>query len=286
MYQVDDWRDPTRYPDPGKGTVPLGVWVWEFVRRNPSFRRDFDALIRPVWQELSRAKAITGYEGVWQHEAAVEAWKSLPERAVEIFLEEENPPITLQFWLAPHNICEQSRWKFWKIALNEASVPLVGRPETRSVFSKKLKTYRSPTEFIGASPEFIFCHAGHTNPALNIPVRPSERNRVAWVKLDLHRPLKAQMNAISVWARDVQKVVLKGRRSKLKSPKPRFSRFALFLRILDAVETKATHGEIAAFFFPKLKNDYPHLRGNKRVENTLVAARLMRDRGWRDLLGT
>jgi hypothetical protein len=39
-----DWRDPAKYPDP-KTTKPVR-WAWEFLRRNPSYRADWERCVR------------------------------------------------------------------------------------------------------------------------------------------------------------------------------------------------------------------------------------------------
>jgi hypothetical protein len=285
MYQVDNWLDEALYPDFRRGRVPSDVWTWEFLRRNASFRSDFDALIRPIWQELSQAKHVTGYYDEWKHESAIEAWIAMPTRRVELPLIEKIPPISENVALAPRHIYRFARWKRWQISVNDAKVPLVGLPETRSKFSKELGSYESPTKFIGPKRHFIFCHSGYSVPGLQVELDKSELNRVAWVKLDLQRTIESQIDAIAVWARDLQRTLIRDNWVKLpKVKKPRIEFLATYLRILDAAEAGASYKEIARVLFPEVNNEYPEHKGSRKVENALPTAKKLRDQSWNDLL--
>ena len=282
---MDNWLDETLYPDTQKGKVSLDVWAWEFVRRNASFRSDFETLIRPVWQELCAAADANGYYDERKHEAAIEAWLAMPKRAIKISLADDEHTGTIVRSLAPKDFSSLEIWKRWSIATNEANVPLVGRPESRSEFSERIKAYIAPTKFKGINRVFIFCHSGLASNNLIIPLEKSEINNIAWVKLDLTRAIESQIDAIAIWAREIQyKLVSSNSIPMHRVKKPRTDRFSMYLRILDATDAGIAFKELANVFFPKTSNRYPDLLGNKKVENALTAARKLRDRDWRILL--
>lgn len=259
MYKPVDWRNIANYPDPQKGAVHLGAWVWEFVRRNPEFQKMFDEFARPFWTEWLIAN---------QKFISAEKWD---------VREYTNSPAALASLRIPLD-----DWRIARFGL----APTIGRPETPSAFVPESRSFLPPTLFAGMSPEFVFCNDDWVDrdDMTDDTLESSNDHRAAWVKIDFRRPLAPQVEGIERWAKDHQKKLVNGGMLSPKIFKPRNKKFIEYLRVLDAKDSGAKQGEIARVLFPSKPNRYNDKQGDKAVENAFRAAKKMRDGGWRELL--
>lgn len=262
MQDSTNWRRTDDYPDATKGSVTLGAWVWEFVRRNPSYRDDFERLARPAWDDWY--DFLQNPTGMSAKRAQTGGWYKSD------FL-----PGALS-----------SVWTKWRIALTGFGIPSIAPPEIPSQIKKPSMLYVSPATFVGIEPEYVVATELHTDIEIEADetLAEAELERIAWVKVDFRKPIIPQMRRLEDWARIRQDQLAKNGMKRPHQSKPRFDRFQLYLRVLDAKEAGAAQKEMAAILFPKIPNRYPENRGAKYVENTYRAAKKIRDSGWRDLL--
>lgn len=96
---------------------------------------------------------------------------------------------------------------------------------------------------------------------------------------DLTLPLRPQLIAV----RSKLEEAAKDKGVLAKKKYQRRNLFTTYLRLLDAEQTDAPVKEIAAQIFPTISNVDPDYNGNKRVIDGLLAAKLLRDSGYRSL---
>jgi hypothetical protein len=235
------WWDPGAYPG---SDASLTQWAWEFLRRNPDYRRCWEK-VQPFFDV---AAGVENLEAWWEEAQQQQAAWMQSNPAKGTAFKNVSP---VQQMVDRFGACGDPRRGDYVPAFDVGGisfhVPLC---------EGALAALKGKSQFRGNELEL-------------------KGNQVA-VVFDCDRPINAQLARA--------KIILDQRRrarsKDAKEPRPRTDKFTSYLQILDAVDAGATIAEIAERLFPKLKDRYPEHRGAQRVRNHLAAARDLRGRGY------
>ena len=260
---MPNWEKGEGYP-PARASASR--WAWEFLRRNPDYRADWERYVSAIRKVAKRrprlaaaARALT--EG-WARRGSPAAAERLTQQIAELLDAEE----LLR--------CDGRRI----VPLTNALAEPWG-----------LKRLCDPRSGVGGVPGPMWhralgvLHVGwHERPRVNkAPLRlASEAPHEIVLKVDLRLPHGPLMAAIDFHLRQQRELRSKGGDFELVTGRLRPTEYLDYLRILDADYAGATNPEICRTLWPNVSNDYPERKASKRLNKSRKAANALRDGGY------
>lgn len=255
-----DWRNPADYPAP-EGTSPRR-WAWEFLRRNPDYRADWEAF-------ANRLRAAAGTRPALalavRHELNGE-------------IADENSRLMLTAWFVEHEQLEEGidngrpvrapfdRWLARKWGLRQLENP-------EGIQPPQWETTTSAISLPGP-------YADH--------LTPEGRDRTGKVALtfDVSLPMAPQIESAANYLRIVAD---RWQQANPQPPRGRANKtdatsFVEMLRILDADAECTADPDIIAALWPGQDNGYPDYPLRKRLATRRRTAHEYRDGKYRELL--
>ena len=255
---LPDWRDVSQYPE--TKTTTLRQWAWEFLRRNPEYREQWDETIAP-W---------IGSDGGFDNEASMAAERQKLDRdpkykkrekefqkkwhsGIRGDIKKEIERMTL-LHLNPLYEAESAAFGVTspaKLLQDKFSISSVSMLIPPSIPSSELPRDFHFTNNLGS----IVCydHPGKEYYALNIPYVvnvPIENHNQIYV-FDLGLQIEPQIKSAKKYLKYSQKLLkdhgeLKVKTSRNSSPKL----YQRYLQLLDGKTIGASYREMAKIFYP------------------------------------
>lgn len=271
---MPNWRYPDEYPSPKKLTHR--EWAWEFLRRNPDYRKEWEEALRDWERDLPD----------WQRELKerLEALRrDHPGAEVELRLRIEDdslPPGRKSFLMAPDPLSPRfiitgskvlpkaSRWGLWGFVNPDLDSP-------RSPFPGNVSSEYHEQCFPVAATAIPFMSEDPSRLSdpprkVGLVCRPHE----VVVGFNLRLPIDHQLKRAKRLLQRLQTSYRQQLGGKVQSVKRHREKWPLYLRTLDARSAHASYKEIAEELFPPERRSADS-DGEKMVDNALRAARRM-----------
>jgi Family of unknown function (DUF6499) len=230
-WKVPDWRDPAQYPR----DCSLRQWAWEFLRRNPEYRKRWREHIEPFYDPTFRYQdQDVGLVGPAYGVPADKQAELVHRFGLESFPPSPNgdyPPLFSGTGL---------RWTEG----DRVSTPRVPNP----VADEDLLP--TPLLSVEAVPDLLFCPVFDEVKTLAGPPKTRQARLLLYpgqiaVVFDLTRPVRRQMAASNKLFAEEKK------RAGHRKHQNRIRLFASYLRVLDGIDDGATPTKIGAMLFPR-----------------------------------
>ena len=214
---VPDPRDADAYPT--AASISFRQWSWEFLRRNPEYRRDWDRHVRPFindrgeWDEAALTRALVEFENV--------------KRAVATAIARGEPVNKLYTWSAPLETIARKYGLISSALANGALDPRLGS---------------APIFAMDVAVETI---EGWGSISLMRTVRLDPQSEFS-VRLDPKLPIEPQLAAVR---RLLTSRAAKARHAPARKIKPPLDMFPTYLRLLDFDDENASNSEIGKYLF-------------------------------------
>ncbi|MDN5871749.1 MAG: DUF2285 domain-containing protein [Nitrococcus sp.] len=241
---LPDWRDAHSYPRADE--LSHAQWAWEFMRRSAGYQADYQ-----------RSLATTNYAKTHRGEFD-DAPAALVGNCDPAALEGES---VAQYMERLYS--ERKRGRIDYVPYCFRSEYLTGDPLPDPSQNEQLPWFWGPQ-----------CSRLRSGAVDEL----SDQNRFV-LSINLDEPAEPQfVRARRMFDREHQL------RGTVKKRRNHFSKYPLYLRILDADSAGASRKEMAAELFAHSPNEYPIYQANNRANDTLKAARAMREGGYRELI--
>jgi hypothetical protein len=259
-----DWRNPSEYPDPN--TTKPARWKWEFLRRNPNYRKDWERCV-----ELRMSRIRAGYGSRYDDDEGI----YLGGHKVQ----EGKTGVRIRHYSIPGEEVAIAR----KYGINRMPDPGRDEPKSLTWETDKITIYGEfITEAYGQGNEMVISGSRGTaitpDGLYHLPVSVEK----AYVEINLALPIGPQLKR-------AEQVLAKLRTDFKRQPperpvsrRKRASHYRTYLRLLDADEAGASEDEMAALLPEDLKKKGSDL--GKAVKYSLDAAKRLRDRDYLYLL--
>jgi len=218
-----DWKNEKDYSYTKNHTPEL--WAWEFLRRNPEYRRDWE-------------KALSKWEKNKSHEANSRN-KTLNQNC---YTKKERPR-KLPF--------ENARYRWGLLE------PEIIDPDIDIDIHTHLSEFDLPIFYESG-------HLFNDNEFTILQATGIEKGQVV-ILFDLQKPIHQQYKKVKQELLERQKEFLRGKKIIEPKNRGKQYLWKKYLRILDAYTVKAKKKEIAQIIFPHVKNEYPECKGSKQV---------------------
>jgi hypothetical protein len=215
-------------------------WAWEFLRRNPDYRRDWDKYVRPFFND----------RGEWDQDAVDRDLVEFEARARRAFAatvargEPVDKPYT---WSAPLETIARKYGLISSALANGALDPRLGC---------------APIFAMDVAVETI---EGWGSISLMRTIRFDPQSEFS-VRLDPKLPIEPQLAAVR---RLLTSRAAKARHSPARKIKPPLEKFPTYLRLLDFEDENASNSEIGKYLF----KDCSSRRLHDGIRKGLEAAR-------------
>jgi hypothetical protein len=215
---VPDPRDADAYPT--AASTSFRQWAWEFLRRNPDYRRDWDKHVRPFindrgeWDEAALIRTLVEFE-------------TYVKRAVAAAVARGEPVDKLYTWSSHTEALARKYGLVSSAVANGALDPRLGRAPIFAM-DQAVETIEgwgsiSLIRTVGFDPQSEFS-----------------------VRLDPKLPIEPQLAAVR---RLLTSRAAKARHSPARKIKPSLEMFPTYLRLLDFEDEKASNSEIGKYLF-------------------------------------
>ncbi len=213
---VPDWSDAGayRFTDP----LTLSQWVWEFLRRNDDYRRDW-LVFQARWEALEAAYGRPPERDFQAWRQDRRAWVIAGENEGECRVDQDR--VLIECWMG-------AKWGFHKFPLD----PAIDNP-----VSPEQLTWREVQQPVRpATP--ADCDTARASPAR------------AAVAFDLDLPLRQQIERVQRFLVSRQRRLLREGRLQMRTRSALAPRWRLMLRYLDALRSGARGDRIEALLNP------------------------------------
>lgn len=314
---IPDWRDEAAYPD-SKTTSPTR-WAWEFLRRNPGYRKDWARYIERATEAAGKDPALRDLVEAMQ-DATADAWKvfrekySRPGKAgpgewCDLALKLEDAEAMFEY--APPRLPGESKREHVKRCGRVTCVPLavalarkwglegiepphLSKPWGAWRLRFKESALRGPAEL-----DFRYSAPRVSGVAGDASLTAEERKEEAAmaferllrhfghahfqvVAFDLRLPLEAQLHFAERGLNAAAKLGEERgdfKRVRARNFTPRS--FPHYLRALDATASGATVVDIVTAILPGEDDSYPNRAASKKVAMWIRKGEELRDGGYR-----
>lgn len=272
---MPDWKNAAIYGY--TKTLNLHCWAWEFLRRNPEYRKDFQhwcsiraeveskhgqisRLSRSQW---SKIPALTHYSPPRHADEGEQAWY---QRCIA-----EN----LDPWKLALNVALGNKWGLFDLydPFNQDCSQVRFRPR-RDVFVT--------TRFEKLAEDARTIEPFDSKGATLKQAKRGQRN--AYIRIDLSRDLSPQLDRVKRNVTDLQKQMHRDSGLAVTITKTFRKNWQSYLRVLDARSSNAGWKEIAKYLFPKTIDMYPEHKGRRKAQETFRQAIKIADEGYRTLV--
>jgi hypothetical protein len=276
---VPDWKDAATYGYTKSYTKSLHFhcWAWEFLRRNPEYRKDFQHWCSIRAEVESKHGPISRLSRNQRSKIAELLHYSPPRCAGE----------DDQAW---YQRCFAENVDPWKLALNVA----LGRkwglydlydPDSHDCRHVKFRPRR--TVLVTTSLEQVVEDAMvlKTFDGIGAASGQAKRGRRnVYARIDLSRDLSPQLGQVKREVAALQKLMRRESGLAVKITKAFSKNWQSYLRVLDARSSNAKWKEIAKCLFPKTVDKYPELKGQRKARDTFKQALKISAEGYRTLV--
>jgi len=241
---VPDWSDAGAYAFTRRLT--LAQWVWEFLRRNDAYRRDWSGFqARWAALEATYGRPPERDFSAWRQDPR--AWVAAGDDEGECRVDQDK--VLIECWMG-------ARWGFYKFPLD---------PATRNPVTPEQLTWREQERPVrAASPSELWGDA--TSPA-----------QVA-LSFELDLPLRPQMERAQRFLASRQRRLLRDGRLRMRTRSHLAARWCLMLRYLDARHAGVDRARIETALnpgggvedFERLCEEACHLAGGGHRELLVV----------------
>lgn len=238
-----DWRNPDDYEFPEDFSVIR--WAWEFLRRNPKYRQDWQATLgRYLAKEGEFMSTQQTIDLIMSGKAA-----EIPIPELVHVPDDDYAPDHPSFAISSHRALED--WCLSYGYLNpdqDAPALLHFRDPEGNVITNRPKTEQSPS--------------------------------LVWARFNLRRPIKPQLEGVSKTLLEVQ-AALKASFGGIRRPKGHRALWPLYLRLLDARNDGAQQKKVAEH----LSRERADAIDEKEIsDQTRAALRLTKPAGYLDII--
>jgi len=253
---LPDWRNANAYPHPAK--TSRNAWAWEFLRRNPIYRKWWIDRYEPLTKLIVRPRLVPETNRKSNHKNFI------------IRLDQKKQKLlTIPAKIVGYNPSVRA---FKEIKGDELKVYNEVKKRFGVTIPEDPRKNFPPASF---EKSFIYCIPGPRS----ISDWEIEAHQML-VIFDLTGSIQSQTRK----AREILKDY--ARKSKfLRSPhRHQLKHLPIYLRVLDAIDFGTSREERAAVFFPKKDNSKPTYKGNEAVRDLERAAIALREEGYRSLV--
>lgn len=264
-----DWRQEAHYPDPE--TTSMQCWAWEFLRRNPSYVRDYETYVSlPYWlkdfyygrpeppeKEDASLDSFTCYPSATPGDTVRSYLSRHPRGHIDMLDASTAAKYGLQYLVSPQESHSE------RVAFTDDEWPGMHAKKIGSVLADRnlgLRGLGLPQPFTEwASPE---------------PYSPQE----IVVIFNLSLPLEFQLTRAERNLKALRDLMQNERVISVKN-KRRQRDYGRYLRVLDAEHAGCSAQEIGKALSPYcvMENEYPDYRRDRAVREDLAAAKKLRD---------
>jgi len=255
---VKDWKNADAYP--GAEEKNMNLWAWEFLRRNPEYKRDY--------AEVALLVAEYGADDV--------AWENHSETAAFSKLFECSPPI----------IDGETESQYVRRVVTDGHGKATLKTRYQATSDKYHisgwlpdptlnwnETFSINFQIKGRAVSFHYRHL----PETKMKITPPRVLDEVLVRFDLTRLLRTQVDSAKRQLKMWQKMAY----GKVVDRRHHIKKLGTYLRVLDAMESGASKREMAAVIYPSKSNDYDADRlAEKSINNDISKAKEYRDGGY------
>lgn len=264
-----NWKNSADY-DFTDDLAPEG-WAWEFLRRNPSYRSDFETVTNIL---LEFTEKYGNDRATWPKEEP--AFKFTPPR---------EHGETIKAWRArcavgngePPHMVTVDRWYGEKWGLLGPIVPCSSLTAT--------VRFSLPPEF-GRLVEKVDDLEGLVD---DIEIENGGgvtvfQDRVSVVVFDMRHSLPKQLKSIGKRLKRRQKALVAGGKIRVDGTKLHQTKWTRYLKVLDAKATGASLDEIGLLLGPGHADEYPDYLATHYAKDTLMQAEKLSNDGYKAIL--
>lgn len=210
-WHLPDWREASEYDFADE--LNIGQWAWEFLRRNPDYRRDWVWFDR-AWQSLEERYGRPPNRDFVRWKADPDAYRLVDDACGECRIDEDK--VLIECWLG-------AKWGFYKFPLSpDTDIPLIGE----QLLWREIEAPLHLLEY----------------PASDWFDKRAERV-VLGFELDL--PLREQLGQAKRYLQSCQARLRRNGCIQVRTVAGLAGRWRLMLRLLDARDAGAREAEVA-----------------------------------------
>lgn len=275
-----DWRNSDQYPDPRK--TRMKRWAWEFLRRNSNYRRDYQKYQRlpPYLRDfyLGRPELPDGVDHAIDSDLFDCRPPPLPNETFKQYLAREP---TGQINLPIGHVSEKYGFE---CPPAYAPPPDPHDPNADVTFMLDMwpGMHARGIDIAENGGDFGLSRMDLPEPFLDWAVPEPFKPQEIVVIFDLDLDLGFQIHRVAANLKALQEQLR--RKGVVKPVRRNKQEYRRYLQLLDARESGASMREMGEHFHPNIPNKYPEYHRNKRIQNHLMAAKQIRDGGYRFLV--
>ncbi len=272
-----DWKNESDYPNPK--TTSMGRWAWEFLRRNPKYRSDYQKYqnLPPYLKEFNSGHVVLpeGVDHKIDGDIFVPLFRGEKPKPNETFREYLARVPSASIGLPIGRISEK-----WNVGLTDGDhleAPNPDDPDAQVHFGSDAwpGMHASGIDISEGGGDSGLQRLNLPEPYLEWSVPEPFSPQEIIVCFDTALPLGFQLKRAERNLRAIQKELRK--RGLIQPVEKRTQNYPLYLRILDAIDAGTKESEIGKVFFGRVSNEYPDLPRNRAVRDALLAAKKLRD---------